>query len=202
MMSTIDLPTAYLFESGRLAFRNWSQDDLKVFAQMNADDSVMEHFPTRLSEEETKAYMVRLHDHYKIWGYTYYAVDLKESDEFIGFIGLAYKEYHATFTPCVDIGWRLKSRAWGKGYATEGAKRCLEHGFQDLGLDRIIATCTVNNLKSEAVMKKIGMTMKGHFDHPSLKDYPEMQNCIWYEILKEEFSSAKQDVFNFPEKLT
>jgi RimJ/RimL family protein N-acetyltransferase len=167
------------------------QEDLEVFASINADPLVMDHFPKLLSEEETKAYMVRLYKHGQKWGYTYFAVDRLDSSELIGFIGLAYKDYPAVFNPSVDIGWRLKPAAWGQGFATEGALRCLEFAFKEAGLDRIVSTCTTSNTKSEAVMRKIGMRYKGHFDHPNLKDYPEMQECLWYEIRKEEFETQK-----------
>lgn len=61
-----------------------------------------------------------------------------ETGELIGFIGLAYQTYESDFTPATDIGWRLKSSAWGKGYATEGAKRCLQYAFEDLKLEKVI----------------------------------------------------------------
>ena len=119
---------------------------------------------------------------YEKYGYTYYATELLETGEFIGFIGLAYQEYKSEFTPAPDIGWRLKKSAWGKGYATEGALRCLEFAFQDLKLKSLISTCTVANFKSERVMKKIRMEKKGEFDHPRLSEYPHIAKCVWYEI--------------------
>ena len=103
----------------------------------------------------------------------------------IGFIGLANQYYIADFNPSVDIGWRLKSSAWGNGYAIEGAKRCLTFAFNDLKLKRVISTCTEKNLASENIMKKMGMVRKGEFNHPKLKDFPEYEKCIWYEIVKE-----------------
>ena len=107
-----------------------------------------------------------------------------ETGEFIGFIGLAFQNYKTAFTPATDIGWRLKKSAWGNGYATEGAKKCLEFGFNKLNLKKIISTCTVKNSKSESIMKKIGMEKIGEFNHPKLKEYPEHEKCICYEINK------------------
>ncbi len=174
----------YLFTSKRLGFRNWSMDDLVEFAALNADVDVMQHFPKPLTKRETEAFIIRLQNHFNDKGYTYYAVEVLETKEFIGFIGLAYQEYESPFTPATDIGWRLKKSAWGKGYATEGARRCLEFAFTELGLSKIVATCTLQNKNSENVMQKIGMTKMGEFNHPRLKDYPEMERCIWYEIEK------------------
>lgn len=173
---------SYLFKSQRLGFRNWSANDLEEFVSLNADTEVMQHFPKPLTKKETEAFIIRLQNHFNDKGYTYFAVEVLETKEFIGFIGLAYQEYEAPFTPATDIGWRLKKSSWGKGFATEGAKRCLEFAFSELSLSKIVSTCTLQNKNSERVMQKIGMTKQGIFKHPRLQDYPEMENCVWYMI--------------------
>lgn len=174
----------YLFTSKRLGFREWSLNDLDDFFQLNSDVEVMKHFPKTLTKEDTKAYIIRLQTQFKNFGHNYYATEVKESGEFIGFIGLAYQDFESDFTPNVDIGWRLKKSAWGKGFATEGAKRCLDIAFNKLHLDKIISTCTLNNKGSEKVMQKIGMQKVREFKHPKLKEYPEMQTCLLYEITR------------------
>lgn len=177
----------YIFKSERLGFRNLTESDLTEFAKINADLEVMEHFPKPLTEKETADLIHRLKNHYEKNGYNYFATEILESGEFIGFIGLAFQDYKTDFTPAVDIGWRLKKSAWGKGFATEGAKKCLEFAFNVLNLDKIISTCTEKNAKSENVMKKIGMKKIGAFNHPKLKEYPEYEKCICYEINKNEW---------------
>lgn len=172
----------YLFISQRLGFRNWKASDVTEFAAINADPMVMEHFPKTLSDHETKAFVERLKAHYDKHGYTYFATEVLETGELIGFIGLAYQEFESEFNPATDIGWRLKKTAWGKGYATEGALRCLDFAFNELKLKSIVSIRTENNLKSENVMSKIGLHKKGVFLHPNLKDYPEHEKCVWYEI--------------------
>ncbi len=172
----------YLFTSERLGFRTWNIQDNKEFAKINADTDVMEHFPKTLSTEETSLFIERLQKHYEKNNYCYFATEIIETGELIGFIGLAYQDYKTEYTPETDIGWRLKKSSWGKGYATEGAKRCLDYAFKRLNLKKIIATCTIENKKSENVMKKIGMTKKGILKHPKLSDYPEYENCLIYSI--------------------
>ncbi len=172
----------YIFVSERLGFRNWKNEDLSAFAEMNSDVDVMEHFPKPLTKQETAELIKRFQKHHKKHGYTYFATEMKETGELIGFIGLSYQVYEAEFNPATDIGWRLKKAVWGNGYATEGAKRCLEFAFTDLKLKSVIAVCTENNTASENVMQKIGMVKKGAFNHPKLKDYPQHEKCIWYEI--------------------
>ena len=175
----------YIFKSKRLGFRNWTKEDLSRFAEINADVEVMEHFPKPLTQQETENFIIRLQNHYDKHGYNYFATEVLKSGELIGFVGLAYQDYETEFNPATDIGWRLKKSAWGKGYATEGAKRCLEFGFKDLNLEKIISTCTIKNVNSERVMKKIGMTKKGEFRHPKLKDFPDFEKCVWYEMKNE-----------------
>jgi RimJ/RimL family protein N-acetyltransferase len=175
----------YIFKSERLGFRNWRKDDISEFAELNADIEVMEHFPKTLSYQETNEFIERLQNHYDKNGYNYFATEILKTGELIGFIGLAYQDYETDFNPATDLGWRLKRSVWGKGYATEGAKRCLEFAFSELKLKRVISTCTLKNRKSENVMKKIGMIKKGEFNHPELKDYPKFEKCIWYEINNE-----------------
>ena len=179
----------YIFTSERLGFRNWTEEDLPEFTKINADVEVMEYFPKLLTESETYTFIKRVQTDYKKHGYNYFACEIIETGEFIGFIGLAYQDFEAIFTPTVDIGWRLKQSAWGKGYASEGAKRCLEFAFNDLNLERIISTCTLQNNKSEHVMKKIGMKKKTTFNHPKLKAYPAYEKCVMYEIRKNDFIS-------------
>ncbi len=174
----------YLFTSERLGFRNWTMDDLPEFAALNADEQVMEHFPNTATAEQTAGFIGRLQQHYEDRGYNYFAVEVLATGEWIGFIGLLYQSYDSPCTPATDIGWRLKRSAWGYGYATEGAKRCLEFGFDELGRDKIVATCTKQNKRSEHVMQKIGMTLGGEFDHPKIMDYPTYRRCLWYEIRK------------------
>ncbi|MBQ4915871.1 GNAT family N-acetyltransferase [Maribacter sp. MMG018] len=174
----------YLFKSERLGFRNWIKNDLTPFAKINADPEVMAHFPKPLTKEETSKLIDRLQQHYLKNGYTYFAAEILNTGELIGFIGCLYQDYKTDFTPAVDIGWRLKKSSWGNGYATEGAKKCLEFAFNDLSIDKVIAVCTLQNSASENVMKKIGMQKVGEFDHPKPKVYPEHEKCICYEINK------------------
>jgi len=181
----------YIFTSKRLGFRNWKTSDLPMFTEMNAHTEVMRHFPKPLTREESLGFFSRLNSHFDDRGYTYFAVELLDSNEWIGFIGLAFQNYVTAFAPGVDIGWRLHPNFWGNGYATEGAKRCLKYAFDTLRLDKVFATCTMMNQQSENVMLKIGMSFKGEFHHPNLSEYPEIQCCKWYEILAADFSKPK-----------
>ncbi len=155
--------------------------DLLEFSKINSDPEVMRYFPSILDGSETLAMIKKFQEHFEFHGYTYFATDLLDTCEFLGFIGLFYQNYTAPFNPATDIGWRLKRSAWGKGYATEGAKRCLDNAFEDLNLEKVVSVCPRKNRASENVMKKIGMEKKGEFDHPKLLSSPELSRCLWYE---------------------
>lgn len=176
----------YIFKSGRLGFRKWSKEDLNEFAKLNSDEEVMEHFPKTLTLEEVELFIEKLNSHFDKNGFTYYATEILETKEFIGMIGLAFQEYKTAYTPAIDMGWRLKRSAWGNGYATEGAKKCLEYAFNTLGIKSIISVCTIKNSKSEKVMKKIGMRKIGEFNHPKMAEQPEYEKHYCYQIMQTE----------------
>jgi len=180
----------YIFTSERLGFRKWTNNDLVEFTQLNSDEKVMEHFPKTLTKKEVELLLKKLNLHLIEKGFTYYAVELHATNEFIGMIGLAHQEYKTDFTPAIDIGWRLKRSAWGMGYATEGAKRCIEYAFNVLKINTLIAVCTIHNQKSENVMKKIGMTKRGEFNHPELINHPDYVQHLCYDI-KNPFNNSQ-----------
>ena len=112
---------AYLFTSERLGFRMWEESDFSFFEEMNANPEVMKHFPSILTEEESRGWFEKMFEHYEKHGYVYFLVEQLSDQTPIGFIGMAYQDYESICTPAVDIGWRLIPSVWGKGYATEGA---------------------------------------------------------------------------------
>ncbi|WP_108809348.1 GNAT family N-acetyltransferase [Aquimarina spinulae] len=172
---------SYIFTSQRLGFRNWTLDDLETLAEINTDDDVMEFFPFKPSKEDTKAFIIRMQEMYTEKGFCYFAVDLLDNAELIGFIGLCEQTYLEKLNPFVDIGWRLKKSIWNKGYATEGAKACLDFGFNTIGLDKIYSVAPAINIKSELIMKKIGMQQIETFEHPKLLDNERLKCCVLYE---------------------
>ena len=118
--------------------------------------------------------------------YCYFAVDKLDDGTFIGFIGLAYKTFETDFTPCVDIGWRLCKKEWNKGFATEGAKRCLAYGLDELGIKKINCIAPKVNIRSEQVMKKAGMSKVKEFIHPLLLNDERLRECVLYETVTQD----------------
>jgi RimJ/RimL family protein N-acetyltransferase len=93
-------------------------------------------------------------------------------------------DYEAPFTPCVEIGWRLGSQFWGKGYATEGARECLRDAFERLRLQEVVAMTTPRNFRSKRVMIKLGMTrdFDADFDHPKVEAGHPLRMHVLFRI--------------------
>jgi RimJ/RimL family protein N-acetyltransferase len=171
----------YLFTTPRLGIRTWQNFDLEVFSSINADQEIMRFFQKPLTVEETQSMIDRMHLLYQDRGYCYFAVDLLETKELIGTIGLGWKTFDADFTPCVDIGWRIGKKWWNQGLTTEGAAACLDFARQ-LGIPEVLSMASVGNLASIQVMKKIGMEYWKDFDHPELQNFPDIQRCSLFRI--------------------
>ncbi|MGH3097638.1 MAG: GNAT family N-acetyltransferase [Streptosporangiales bacterium] len=168
----------------RLLLRRWRATDRAAFAAMNADPEVMEHFPAMLSRAESDAFVDRVEAALERNPYGLWAVEVAGTGDFIGFTGLSVPSFDAHFTPAVEVGWRLARHAWGHGYASEAARVALAHGFARVGLAEIVSFTTVANVRSQAVMRRIGMTRDpaDDFAHPRLPEEHPMRLHVLYRI--------------------
>ncbi|WP_424525601.1 GNAT family N-acetyltransferase [Spiroplasma endosymbiont of Glossina fuscipes fuscipes] len=157
-----------LFETPRLIIRMWKPTDLSAFQLLNADQMVMKYFSKVLSVAETTDFYVKIQTNFKTNGYGLYVVEAKSRHEFLGFCGFNNVTFPADFTPCVEIGWRLKQSVWGQGFATEAAQGCLNYAKNNLPFRTIYSFTSVFNHQSENVMKKLGMQKVQEFYHPNL----------------------------------
>ena len=170
------------FETQRLIFRGWSETDRMEFRKMNADPKVMQYFTKSLTDSETDSFYRIIQDEFKNCGYGLYAVEAKQDSEFIGFIGFHLASFASSFTPCIEIGWRLKQEAWGCGYATEGATACLKYGFEKLGFQAVYSFTSKINSSSEKVMIKAGMEKIQEFEHPNIVDGSPLKKHVLYAM--------------------
>jgi len=132
----------------------------------------MEHFPAVLTRAGSDELVDRIEAHFERHGFGLWAVEVVDQVPFIGFVGLAVPSFEAHFTPCVEIGWRLALKSWGRGYATEAARACLAFAFERAGMDALVAMTVPENIRSRRVMERLGMTHDpaDDFDHPTLPD--------------------------------
>jgi ribosomal-protein-alanine N-acetyltransferase len=172
----------YLLHTPRLGLRRWQASDLEPFARMNQDEAVMRYFPKLLTPEESAAMVQRGTTFFNEHGYGRYAIDILSTGEFIGFVGFGPANFESSFTPCIEIGWRLKKEAWGCGYAPEAAKECLRRGFEEFGLERVVSFTAIPNVPSQRVMQKTGMTRTAEFDHPLIEEGNWLRRHVLYEI--------------------
>ena len=173
----------------RLLLREWREDDKPVYAELNADPEVMAHFPSTLTAVQSDEMVDRMAASWTDRGYGLWAVEVVEGDDaaapigFVGFVGLSSPSWETSFTPCVEVGWRLHRRAWGHGFAPEAARAALAWGFAELDLpnDEVVSFTTVANTKSRRVMEKLGMTHDAadDFDHPLLPDWHERRHVLY-----------------------
>ncbi len=170
----------------RLTLRRWDPADREPFAGLNADPRVMEHFPRPLTREESDELVDRIEAGFESRGFGLWAVDVQKSGEFIGFTGLAVPSFGAHFTPAVEVGWRLARSAWGNGYATEAGRAALAFGFEEAGLSEIVSLTSVGNLRSRAVMERLGMTRDpaDDFDHPLLSERDPLRRHVLYRCAR------------------
>ena len=168
----------------RVRLRRWRDEDRAPFAAMNADLRVMEFFPGMLSRAESDALVDRIEAHFGRHGFGLWVVEVPGVAPFVGFTGLSVPRFEATFMPCVEIGWRLAVDHWGKGYATEAARLALGCGFETLGLAEIVSFTAATNLRSRAVMERLGMQRNpmDDFDHPSIQEGHPLRRHVLYRL--------------------
>lgn len=184
-MTTATVPT---LTTERLVLRPWRDSDLVPFAALNADPEVMAHFPATLTPAETAAMVARMRAALAERGFGWWAAEAPGVAPFIGFIGLSVPDFGAHFLPpgklVVEVGWRLARLFWGQGYATEGAREALRFGFEALGLPEVVAFTTTTNQRSQAVMRRLGMTYDpaDDFDHPKLPPGHRLRRHVLYRL--------------------
>ena len=202
MVLEVNIPYKLILSTDRLILRTWQSSDTPLMADISSDPVVMEYFPTTQDLTATQMLIDHINKHYEQFGYALYAVETKDTHEFIGFVGLNHPSFDIpNFTPrgmpIVEIGWRISSRHWGKGYATEAAKAVLHHAFTILKLEEIISFTVVANIKSRRVMEKIGLHCSeiDEFDHPKISKNSPLKRHVLYRLSHQEYFD-KQRLIN------
>lgn len=183
--------TQTVLTTERLYLMQWQPRDFAMFANMNADPEVMKYFPKLLSSTLSDTIAKKCQQLIKDNGWGFWAVSLKESDAFIGMVGL--NEVHADmpFAPNVEIGWRLHKDYWGQGYATEAARASLKFAFETLKLDEVVAFTAVINKHSQLIMQRIGMSdTQESFYHPMLDLNHRLAEHVLYKITRQQWQES------------
>ncbi|MFI5131021.1 MAG: GNAT family N-acetyltransferase [Chitinophagales bacterium] len=148
-----------IIESDRLLLRTFTIDDVQLVYDLNNDTDVTRYTYDPITDlAKAREVLERvILPQYALYNHGRWAAHIKDNLEFIGWCGLKYRpERHE-----VDLGYRFRKSAWGKGYATEAAYACLKHGFEKLNIGKIIGRAVPENVGSWPVLEKIGMHFIG-----------------------------------------
>lgn len=179
-------------ETDRLLLRQWVDADLGPFAALNGDARVMAHFPSVLTPVQSDALANHCRALMAAQGWGVWAIEHKVSGQFIGMAGLHIPSPDLPFSPCVEVAWRLGYDYWGHGYATEAATAAIDTGFGQLDLAEVVAFTTMGNVRSQAVMQRLGMVrLDNTFLHPDLPvGHAQAEHCL-YRLSKEAWDMRK-----------
>lgn len=172
----------YQLQTQRLLLRQWQTNDFVEFAKMNASEKVMKYFPRLLSQDESYQVAENLAQNIAENGWGFWAIEDKFTGKFIGFTGLKQTPECLSFSPAIEIGWRLSSESWHKGFATEAAKKVIDFAFNELRLTEVVSFTAKINQPSERVMQRIGMINTGlTFQHPLVDKNSPLREHVLYK---------------------
>lgn len=178
----------------RLLLRPWRESDRAPFAVMNVDPEVVEFLNGPLTPAESDAMIDRIETSWANKGYGLWAVEVVGGPAFIGYVGLWDALFEAPFTPAIEVGWRLARPAWGHGYATEAARVALAYGYAVRGLPEVLSFTAALNLRSRAVMERIGMVREpdGDFEHPKVPLGSALRHHVLYRLTPEAVDQSRR----------
>jgi RimJ/RimL family protein N-acetyltransferase len=155
-------------KENRVSLRQWRDEDLESYAEMNADPEVMKYFPSTLTKTESEGFFLKMRAKIDQQGWGLWAVEVDGT--LAGFTGLAEPKFTAHFTPCVEIGWRLRREFWGRGIAYEAALIAQSFAFETLKLPALVSFTAASNIPSRRLMERLGFSRRPEEDflHPLL----------------------------------
>jgi len=176
-MKISDLFLFMFLESDRLILRKLTLSDDELLYHLDSDPEVLKYIRPAISKEES---LMRLHSSIKRYdsfpGLGRFVAFEKDTREDIGWYILSFSEE----VQLPEIGYRLKQKYWGKGYATELSLVLLDYGFRSLDIDKIFAVTHQQNLGSQNVLTKIGMK------YVDIRHIYE-NDVFYYELRKENY---------------
>ena len=177
----------FAFKTPRLIIRDWRDSDRAPWAAMGRDPEVMANLGPLIDRAQADVLVDRQRALQARLGHTFWALESRETGDFLGFCGLKIMpERIPGLEDVIEIGWRLRRDAWGKGYAREAATAALHWGWDHLPADRIAAITTPANGRSWGLMLRLGMVRRHDLDfaHPALAADDPLSAHVTYEILR------------------
>lgn len=185
----------FRLETERLAIRSWRADDIVPFAAICADPAVMATLGPVMDLAATESLVARERAFEVELGHTFWVVERIKDHRLIGKCGII-RGRDSPIEGKPEIGWRLASDCWGRGYITEAARACIDWFFANRDAPTIHAITSTGNTRSRAVMERLGMTYRREldFDHPRIAESDPLRAHVTYEVTAEVWKSSPQDL--------
>lgn len=178
-----------LLRTARLTLRPWREADRPAFAALNADPEVAADLGGPLSRAASDAKLDRYRATFERHGFSRLAIE-DSQQAFVGYAGVMPSPPDHPLGPHLEIGWRLARPAWGKGYATEAARAVLEDVFARMGNIEVLAYTSADNLRSQAVMTRIGMRRDPLLDFDTVYDETPWHGLVWVAEMRHDVTQV------------
>jgi RimJ/RimL family protein N-acetyltransferase len=176
--------TEFRHDTARLTLRDWREEDWSAFRRVTNTPAVMRWLGGVADEAARAAARARVESYKADHGHTFWVVERRDDGALLGFCGLKRSNQEGGPLGMMEVGWRLREDAWGKGYAKEAATAALDLAFDRFGADEVIALTVARNTASWGLMERLGMERREDLDFDSPEFDPENPRVIVYAITR------------------
>jgi RimJ/RimL family protein N-acetyltransferase len=175
-----------MIRTDRLIMRRWQESDREPFAALNSDPDTMRYFPSTLDRAASDQMIDKIEMLFDQQGFGLWALEVAETGQFIGFTGLNPMPEGVPGAGGMEVGWRLAMPAWHRGYATEAGLAAVGLAFDRIGFDEIWSMTAILNEPSQAVMRRLGLTEHGFFEHPRVPEGSPLRPHVVYRKARQQ----------------
>lgn len=169
-------------ETEHLRLRQWKTCDFPWYSNITSNKSIMKFFPKTLNKGESDKAAIKFMNLIEQRGWGFWAVEEKSTGKFIGYAGLHAPRTKFSFSPCVEIGWRMSEECWDNGYVLEAGMAIVDCAFNQIGLEEIVYFSSIHNKKAELVIDKLGMHKEAYFKHSFVEENHYLSDHYLYKI--------------------